>query len=97
VAAMTTVEHWFLIFRLLSCVSANDRGRFYVWEILCFLIKDNLISNLNFTPCRDLVIQFLHRSFTHLFAFFPHPLTEKTQSDADLSTGTPSSVEVSTS
>ena len=61
---MTTVEHWFLIFSLLSCISANDRGRLYVWEILCFLIKDNLISNLNFTPCRDLVIQFINRSLS---------------------------------
>jgi hypothetical protein len=70
VAAMTTVEHWFLIFSLLSCISANDRGRVYVWEILCFLIKDNLISNLNFTPCRDLVIQFINRSLPSLLLSF---------------------------
>lgn len=67
VTAIVTIEHWCLIFGLLSCISTNERGRLYVWEILCYLIEENLITNLNFTPCRDLVIQFLTRL---LFCFF---------------------------
>mmetsp|Transcript_20608 Transcript_20608/g.29575 ORF Transcript_20608/g.29575 Transcript_20608/m.29575 type:complete len:1961 (+) Transcript_20608:126-6008(+) len=62
VAAVSTLEQWFLIFSLLSSAAASSLGQPYVWEIICFLIDNNLINSMNFTPCRHLVIQFMNRN-----------------------------------
>jgi hypothetical protein len=60
-AAIVKLEHWFLVFSLLATASSSVLGTQYVWEIICFLIDNNLISNMNFSPCRHLVIQFMSR------------------------------------
>lgn len=61
-AAVVKLEHWFLLFSLLTTAASSPLGTPYVWEIICHLIDNNLINNMNFTPCRHLVIQFMSRS-----------------------------------
>lgn len=60
-SVISTLEQWYLVFSLLSAATSKDIGRPYVWEALCFLIDSNLINNMNFTPCRHLILRFLHR------------------------------------
>lgn len=59
VAAVKTLEEWYLIFSLLSTSTAGAAGRPYVWAVISFLVTGNLISDMNFTPCRHLLLRFL--------------------------------------
>ena len=58
-----TIDKWFLLFSLLSTATVGSLGRPYVWETICFLVDNNHINTLNFTPCRNLVFRFLYRVF----------------------------------
>lgn len=62
-SSIRTLEQWYLIFSLLSAVSAGLGGRSFVWEAVSYLIDNNLITTLNFSPCRHLVLRFLYRVF----------------------------------
>ena len=69
-SSIQTLEQWYMIFSLLSAVSAGKAGRPFVWEALGYLIDNNLISTLNFSPCRHLVLRFLYRSYSYFFLLF---------------------------
>jgi hypothetical protein len=57
------LEHWYLVFSLLSAATCGDLGRPYVFGAITELIESNNINDMNFTPCRHLVLRFLHRVF----------------------------------
>jgi hypothetical protein len=49
-----------MVFSLLSAATCGSEGRPYVYKSICYLIENNLINDMNFTPCRHLVLRFLH-------------------------------------
>jgi hypothetical protein len=49
-----------MLFSLLSSATGSLRGQPYVWEAISYLIDSNLVNDMNFTPCRHLVLRFLH-------------------------------------
>lgn len=63
VQLITTLEQWYIIFSLLSAASCGAGGRPYVWDAVCFLIDKHLVNDMNLTPCRHLVLRFLHGVF----------------------------------
>jgi hypothetical protein len=58
-AFVTNLEDWYLLFSLLTSTTAGVCGRNYVWAALHYLVQQNLISDKNFTPARQLLIKFL--------------------------------------
>ena len=60
---ITTIDEWFLVFSLLSTATVGSLGRPFVWESICYLVDNNLITSSNFTPCRNLIFRFLYRVF----------------------------------
>ena len=57
------LEHWYLIFSLMSAASSSIEGRHFVFQGLGSLIENNCVNDVNFTPCRHLVMRFMHRAF----------------------------------
>jgi hypothetical protein len=57
--AICTLEQWYLLFSLLNTISASPIGRPFAWQAICYLMNTNNINDMNFTPCRHLVLQFL--------------------------------------
>jgi len=62
-AMIKSMEQWYLIFSILSSVITGPAGRPYVWEAVGYLIDNNIINTMNFSPCRHLVLRFLHGIF----------------------------------
>lgn len=54
-----TLEEWYLIFSLLSATTVSSDSRPYVWASLKHIIEANLISDVNFSPARHLLLRFL--------------------------------------
>lgn len=54
------------MFSLLSAATTSPPGRPYVWAIVYFLISTNQISDMNFSPCRHLLMRFLFGYFNSL-------------------------------
>lgn len=61
--AIESLEQWYMIFSLLSAATCGPSGRQFVWEATCFLIDNNLLNDINFTPCRHLLLRFLFGVF----------------------------------
>lgn len=57
-----SLEQWYMVFSLLSAATSGAQGRVCVWRSVCFLLEQDLVGDLNFTPCRHLVLRFLHGS-----------------------------------
>ena len=57
------LEQWYLLFSLLSAATTTLEGQQYVFDGLNKLIESNYIFDVNFTPCRHLLMRFLHRAF----------------------------------
>ena len=55
-----SLEQWYMLFSLLSAATSGSTGRPYVWEALSYLLHHNLINDINFTPCRNLLLRFIH-------------------------------------
>jgi len=51
-----------MVFSLLSAATSSAAGRSYVWDCICYLIDRDQINDINFTPCRHLVLRFLQGS-----------------------------------
>lgn len=49
-----------MVFSLLSAASSGLQGRAHVWSAVCYLLDNGLVTDLNYTPCRHLVLRFLH-------------------------------------
>jgi len=61
--AIESLEQWYMIFSLLSAATCGPSGRQFVWEATCLLIDNNLLNDINFTPCRHLLLRFLFGVF----------------------------------
>eukprot|EP01034_Spumella_vulgaris_P022368 gene22368-28490_t len=57
------LEQWYMIFSLLSAATSGPEGRAFVWSAICFLIEQSMVGDINFTPCRHLVLRYLHGVF----------------------------------
>ena len=57
------IEQWCMIFSLLSGATCSFIGRPYVWDTICYIIDNNLVTELNYSPCRQLVLRFIHGAF----------------------------------
>lgn len=57
-----SLEQWYMIFSLLSAATSSAAGRSYVWECISYLVDREQINDINFTPCRHLVLRFLQGS-----------------------------------
>ena len=53
------LEEWHLVLSLLSAVSVTAEARPFAWAALSFLVDSNLVSDLNFSPARHLLLKFL--------------------------------------
>ena len=57
------VDHWYMIFSILSAATSGANGRPYVWQSVVYLMENNLINDMNYTPCRHLILRFLQNAF----------------------------------
>ena len=57
---ISTLEQWYLLFSFLSITANTTLGRPYAWKAVQFLIENNAINDMNFTPCRHLILRFLN-------------------------------------
>lgn len=57
------LEQWYLMFSLLSAATITLEGQQYVFDALNKIIETNFVNDINFTPCRHLLMRFLHRAF----------------------------------
>jgi hypothetical protein len=57
------LENWYNIFSLLSTATVTPNGQKFVFEGLTFLIDCNRVNDINFSPCRLLLLRFLHNTF----------------------------------
>lgn len=57
------IEQWYMVFSLLSGATCSHVGRPFVWDTICYIIDNNLVSDVNYSPCRQLVLRFIHGVF----------------------------------
>jgi hypothetical protein len=62
-SSINTLEQWYMIFSLLSMVTSNPIGRIYAWNAVRYVMHNHIINEMNFTPCRHLILRFLHETF----------------------------------
>lgn len=70
-----SLEQWYMVFSLLSAATSSAAGRSYVWDCICYLIDQDLVNDINFTPCRHLVLRFLQGSAVIIPSFLTHTHT----------------------
>lgn len=63
VVSTIELENWYNIFSLLSTATVTPNGQKFVFEGLTFLIDNNRINDINFSPSRLLLLRFLHNTF----------------------------------
>ena len=63
-ACISTMDQWYIVFSLLSAAALAEDGRRFAWGALGYLVERNLVNDMNFSPCRQLVVKFLHGAFS---------------------------------
>ena len=58
-----SLEQWYLIFSLLSAATTGVAGRHPVWKSVYYLVRRDLINDMNFTPCRHILLRFFQGVF----------------------------------
>eukprot|EP00597_Dinobryon_sp_UTEXLB2267_P018922 CAMPEP_0201099720 /NCGR_PEP_ID=MMETSP0812-20130820/8665_1 /ASSEMBLY_ACC=CAM_ASM_000668 /TAXON_ID=98059 /ORGANISM="Dinobryon sp., Strain UTEXLB2267" /LENGTH=563 /DNA_ID=CAMNT_0047355739 /DNA_START=52 /DNA_END=1739 /DNA_ORIENTATION=+ len=56
-------EQWYMIFSILSATTSACLGRPPVWRTVAYLVENDLINDMNFTPCRHLLLRFFQGVF----------------------------------
>jgi hypothetical protein len=55
------MDDWYLLLGLLTNVADGWDGRSGVWDCLSFIVNEDKINEINFSPCRTLVLKFVRR------------------------------------
>ncbi len=55
-----SLEQWYMVFSLLSAATSGPDGREHAWQSVGVLVEEGLVDDSNFTPCRHLLMRFLH-------------------------------------
>ena len=56
---ISSLEQWYLLFSFLSVGTSSYLGRPYAWKAIQYLMENNAINDMNFSPCRGLVLRYL--------------------------------------
>ena len=56
---ISSLEQWYLLFSFLSVGTSSSLGRPYAWKAIQYLMENNAINDMNFSPCRGLVLRYL--------------------------------------
>ena len=57
------MEQWYMIFSVLSAATSGVSGRPAVWSSICYLVHYGLINEVNFIPCRHILLRFFQGVF----------------------------------
>ena len=57
------MEQWYMIFSVLSAATSGVSGRPAVWGSICYLLHHGLINEVNFIPCRHILLRFFQGVF----------------------------------